>query len=296
MKVKINTHGNALPEVHGEWIDLCTAEDVTLDFLEYKIISLGVSIEIPAGYYAHVVPRSSTFGKWGILLANSMGVIENDYCGDGDVWGYPALCLRKEGTHIPKGTRICQFRLVEKAPDMEGSEQVRTVLDMTADAWKKVYLTEDWPESINNVLGLNLAPYAQGEQDTEKLKVAAAPNGLWCSACRCKVDGELIFYNEAYLAPLAEEIKKSEYIYYTARQTQTGQRYLVVHDGMDVLAAIMPMNILKEEYINDLAEFQALCMEQFYKDKERREAVIEEAEDDAEDAGQIGMEGVEDGE
>lgn len=56
MKVKINTHGNALPEVHGEWIDLCTAEDVTLDFLEYKIISLGVSIEIPAGYYAHVVP------------------------------------------------------------------------------------------------------------------------------------------------------------------------------------------------------------------------------------------------
>ena len=79
MKVKINTHGNALPEVHGEWIDLCTAEDVTLDFLEYKIISLGVSIEIPAGYYAHVVPRSSTFGKWGILLANSMGVIENDY-------------------------------------------------------------------------------------------------------------------------------------------------------------------------------------------------------------------------
>ena len=116
MKVRINTHGNAMPEVHGEWIDLCTAEDTTLDFLEYKIISLGVSIEIPAGYYAHIVPRSSTFGKWGILLANSMGVIENDYCGDGDVWGYPAICLRKEGTTIPKGTRICQFRLVEKAP------------------------------------------------------------------------------------------------------------------------------------------------------------------------------------
>ena len=187
------------------------------------------------------------------------------------------LHVAGSGIWLSTGTAI--YRATE-LPDMEGSEQVRTVLDMTADAWKKVYLTEDWPESINNVLGLNLAPYAQGEQDTEKLKVAAAPNGLWCSACRCKVDGELIFYNEAYLAPL------------TARQTQTGQRYLVVHDGMDVLAAIMPMNILKEEYINDLAEFQALCMEQFYKDKERREAVIEEAEDDPEDAGQIGMEGV----
>lgn len=198
------------------------------------------------------------------------------------------LHVAGSGIWLSTGTAI--YRATE-LPDMEGSEQVRTVLDMTADAWKKVYLTEDWPESVSNVLGLNLAPYAQGEQDTEKLKVAAAPNGLWCSACRCKVDGELIFYNEAYLAPLAEEIKKSEYIYYTARQAEAGQRYLVVHDGMDVLAAIMPMNILKEEYINDLAEFQALCMEQFYKDKERREAVIEEAEDDAEDAGQIGNEG-----
>lgn len=197
------------------------------------------------------------------------------------------LHVAGSGIWLSTGTAI--YRATE-LPDMEGSEQVRTVLDMTADAWKKVYLTEDWPESVSNVLGLNLAPYAQGEQDTEKLKVAAAPNGLWCSACRCKVDGELIFYNEAYLAPLAEEIKKSEYIYYTARQTEAGQRYLVVHDGMDVLAAIMPMNILKEEYINDLAEFQALCMEQFYKDKERREAVIEEAEDDAEGAGQIGNE------
>ena len=119
MKVRINAHGNALPEAHGEWIDLCTAEDTTLSFLEYKIVSLGISIEIPVGYYAHIVPRSSTFGKWGILLANSMGVIENDYCGDGDVWGFPAVCLRKDGTTIPKGTRICQFRLVEKAPPVE---------------------------------------------------------------------------------------------------------------------------------------------------------------------------------
>lgn len=119
MNVRINTHGNPLPEVHGEWIDLCTAEETHLEFLEYKIISLGVSVEIPEGYYAHIVPRSSTFGKWGVLLANSMGVIENDYCGDGDVWGFPAVCLRQEGTTIPKGTRVCQFRLMEKAPAIE---------------------------------------------------------------------------------------------------------------------------------------------------------------------------------
>ena len=91
------------------------------------------------------------------------------------------LHVAGSGIWLSTGTAI--YRATE-LPDMEGSEQVRTVLDMTADAWKKVYLTEDWPESVSNVLGLNLAPYAQGEQDTEKLKVAAAPNGLWCSAAR----------------------------------------------------------------------------------------------------------------
>lgn len=88
-------------------------------FLDFKIISLGVSMELPKGYYAHIVPRSSTFKKWGIIQANSMGVIESDYCGDGDIWGFPALCLRKEGVKIPKGTRICQFRIVEKAAAVE---------------------------------------------------------------------------------------------------------------------------------------------------------------------------------
>lgn len=77
------------------------------------------------------------------------------------------LHVAGSGIWLSTGTAI--YRATE-LPDMEGSEQVRTVLDMTADAWKKVYLTEDWPESINNVLGLNLAPYAQGEQYTENWK------------------------------------------------------------------------------------------------------------------------------
>ena len=175
-------------------------------------------------------------------------------------------------------------------PEMESEEQVRTVLDMPEKAWKKVHMTETYADSVVDVLGLNLAPYDAGEQDTEKLKVMAAPNGLWCACRRCKVDGDLIFYNEAFLAPIAEEIKNSDFIGFTARRTESGQRYLVVHNGLDVLAAIMPLDILKDEYINDLAEFQALCMEQFYKEKKRKNEIIEAAEDDPEDAGQIGME------
>lgn len=112
LKVRINLHGNIMPESHGEWVDLYTAEDVKLSPLEFKIISLGYSMELPKGYYAQVVPRSSTCKKWGIIMANSIGIIENKYCGDNDIWGFPAVAIRE--TFIPKGTRICQFRIVKE--------------------------------------------------------------------------------------------------------------------------------------------------------------------------------------
>ena len=114
--VKINTHGNPLPTQHGEWIDLCTAEDVTLKKGEFKLISLGVSMEVPQGYYALLAPRSSTPMKHKIIMANSIGIIENSYNGDNDIWHFPALAF--EDTVISKGTRIAQFCLVEKAPQV----------------------------------------------------------------------------------------------------------------------------------------------------------------------------------
>lgn len=117
MRIKINTHGGPMPERHGEWIDLSTAAPAFLKPFEYKRISLGVSMELPHGYYAEVVPRSSTCEKWGIILANNMGVIENDYNGDDDIWQFPAVAIRE--TYIPEGTRICQFRLVKQQEEAE---------------------------------------------------------------------------------------------------------------------------------------------------------------------------------
>ncbi len=117
LQVRINTHGNPMPESHGEWIDLRTAEDVTLKPLEFKIISLGVSMELPDGYYGQLVPRSSTCKAHGIIQANSVGIFENSFCGDGDVWGFPAVAIRE--TFIPKGTRICQFCVKKKEEYIE---------------------------------------------------------------------------------------------------------------------------------------------------------------------------------
>lgn len=117
LTVRINTHGNPLPECHGEWIDLRTAQDAYLQPLEYKRIPLGVSMELPAGYYALVAPRSSTCEKYGVIMGNSLGIIENEYCGDNDIWGFPAVAIKE--TFIPKGTRLCQFQLIKKAPMVE---------------------------------------------------------------------------------------------------------------------------------------------------------------------------------
>lgn len=104
----------------GDWIDLRAAEDVTLKAGEFKLIPLGVAMELPAGYEAHMVPRSSTYKKFGIIQTNHQAVIDESYCGDNDQWLYPAYALRD--TEIHKGDRICQFRIMEKQPNIEFEE------------------------------------------------------------------------------------------------------------------------------------------------------------------------------
>ena len=77
---------------------------------------MGVSIELPEGYEAIMAPRSSTFKRWGIIQTNSIGVIDNSYCGDDDIWMMPVYATRD--VEIPAGTRICQFRIQKKQPDL----------------------------------------------------------------------------------------------------------------------------------------------------------------------------------
>lgn len=101
----------------GDWIDLRAAEDVVMEKEEFRLIPLGVAMELPEGYEAHVVPRSSTFKHFGIIQTNSMGVIDESYKGDNDFWFFPAYALRN--TEVKKGQRICQFRIVEKMPEVE---------------------------------------------------------------------------------------------------------------------------------------------------------------------------------
>lgn len=118
---------------NGDWIDLYTAEEIKLkapqankmhirgknkentgertrdvDF-DFKLIPLGVAIKLPKGMEAYILPRSSTFKKYGLIQVNSKGVIDFTYSGENDEWKLPVIATRT--VTIPKGTRICQFRI-----------------------------------------------------------------------------------------------------------------------------------------------------------------------------------------
>lgn len=104
----------------SDWIDLRASKDVELKAGEFKLIPLGVAMELPKGYEAHLVPRSSTFKNYGILQTNSCGIIDCSYCGDEDMWRMPVYATRD--TVIHQNDRICQFRIVENQPKITFDE------------------------------------------------------------------------------------------------------------------------------------------------------------------------------
>ncbi len=104
----------------SDWIDLRAAENVVLKQGEFKLIPLGVAMELPKGYEAHVVPRSSTFKNFGIIQTNHQGVIDCSYCGDNDQWFMPAYAIRDTEIHV--NDRICQFRIMENQPKLQFDE------------------------------------------------------------------------------------------------------------------------------------------------------------------------------
>lgn len=99
----------------GDWIDLRAAKEYKLFSGGFYLIDLGISIKLPEGYEAHIAPRSSTFKNWGIIQTNGIGIIDNSYCGENDIWMMPVLATRSADIHV--NDRICQFRIIKKMPN-----------------------------------------------------------------------------------------------------------------------------------------------------------------------------------
>lgn len=122
MNIRIVYHSDKIDKLKyidgkSDWIDLRASERVEFKKGEWKLIPLGISMELPKGYEAHVVPRSSTFRNWGLVQTNSMGVIDNSYCATDDIWMVPMLATRD--TVVEINDRICQMRIMENQPCLE---------------------------------------------------------------------------------------------------------------------------------------------------------------------------------
>lgn len=119
--IQIKYHNSNIDKISkidkGDWIDLRAAETVNLKAGEFALINLGISMKLPVGYEAHIVPRSSTFKTWGVIQANGVGIIDNSYSGTNDIWRFPAYATRD--TKIKVNDRLCQFRIVKKQPEVE---------------------------------------------------------------------------------------------------------------------------------------------------------------------------------
>lgn len=124
MKLQIKYHNEEVEKIKkidkGDWIDLRAAEKVELKQGDFALISLGVSMKLPDGYEAHLAPRSSTFKTWGIIQTNSIGVVDNSYSGNNDIWKMPVYATRDAVINV--NDRICQFRIMPKMPVLDVEE------------------------------------------------------------------------------------------------------------------------------------------------------------------------------
>ncbi len=119
LKIRVKYHSKEIEKLQvlegrGDWVDLRVAEDVILKKGESRLVSMGISVELPAGYEMLIAPRSSTFKNFGILQSNSIGIIDESYHGDNDIIHMPVFATRDTELHI--NDRICQFRLLEHQP------------------------------------------------------------------------------------------------------------------------------------------------------------------------------------
>lgn len=118
-KIKIKYHSDKIDKLtyidgKSDWIDLRAAEEVEFKAGEFKLVNLGISMKLPEGYEAHIAPRSSTFKNYGLIQTNSIGIVDNSYSSDQDIYKWPAYATRDTVVHV--NDRICQFRIMKNQP------------------------------------------------------------------------------------------------------------------------------------------------------------------------------------
>ena len=175
--------------------------------------------------------------------------------------------------HAPNEIYLSTGHSIYKAPgipDITGISQIAAVLDMSPEKLKKIYVEERYCDSRAGICGYDLSETPVEDIGTTKLDVAAVIRGNTYAAFRCD-DGEMIFFDEQLLSPIKDKMKdEAGYLDYVTRIHPAGHKYLAIKAGFEVLAVILPVKILSEEYMYHLRNFYYNCADQYKREKEKQ--------------------------
>lgn len=197
--------------------------------------------------------------------------------------GHCLLC-HVAGSGIWLGTKYGVYR-ADGLPESVDSETILTILDFDTAAAQKITVNEEWFDSTRDMNGMNLSDNSGLDVAAKRYPLSVIYKGAYASGLICD-DQELVFYSDNLLSPVLDIIQKSEYAEIVVRVMKSRQRYVVVRDGMQTIAGIMPMKILNDEFLGDLEDFHARCVDQHFRNEARgiRESMEQE------DGEQVGME------
>lgn len=138
--------------------------------------------------------------------------------------------------------------------------------------------------------GMNLTETDPTEQEARRVPLEMFYKGMGLVGLVYGNGGELIFYDAALIAPIADVVKTSDYIQTVVRKTAGGAPYVVIKDGFEVLAGFAPLKIITKQFLEDLSEFESACVSQYMREQKQ---ALDAADPDKQDGGaeQIGMEG-----
>ena len=195
------------------------------------------------------------------------------------------MVIHADDSGIWLGTRSALYNATE-LPEMEGKEQVGAVLDIDRE---KMFFDEKYAETGGAAFGMNLTDADPLEQEARRVPLEMFYKGMGLVGLMYGNAGELIFYDAALIAPIADVVKTSDYIQTVVRKTAGGAPYVVIKDGFEVLAGFAPLKIITKQFLEDLSEFESACVSQYMREQKQ---ALDAADPDKQDEGaeQIGME------
>lgn len=149
-------------------------------------------------------------------------------------------------------------------PMLTREDEIGTILDLGFKDRITMSINAAVMNDPTDILGFDMTPLGE-DISANTLNICAQRDGQQYAGIIYGC-AEVLFYNKDYLAPLADTIKNAEsYLNISVRRRKDGKPYVFLRDGMVPLAAILPVEIIDDDYIDDLETFTELCQKQLIR-------------------------------